>query len=193
MRSLLSDINKDEITVLDLGTGSADVPMYLLDLGRQLNQKFRITAVDNHPQVLEVARERTKQFSEITIEAGNILDLNYPPDAFDVVICSLTLHHFSREDAMKILRSMNFLCRIGFLANDLDRSRLAAWITKCYTHVTTRNRMTLTDSYRSVLRGFTKNEIRDMACAEGLHNVEIYPHPFFRYLLVGRHQSGAGL
>jgi ubiquinone/menaquinone biosynthesis C-methylase UbiE len=193
MELLLADIKKEEISILDLGTGSADLPMYLLELGLRLNRRFRITAVDNHPRVLEVARERTSGHPEISIETGNLMSLNYPPGAIDVVICSLTLHHFSREDAIKIICSMNRFSRIGYLVNDLNRSRIAAWTTKGYTHLITRNRMTLTDSYLSVLRGFTLSEIRDMAREAGLQNIEIYPQPFFRFLLVGRHQLGSGL
>lgn len=193
MRMLMADIKKDELTVLDLGTGSADLPVYLLEIGRRLKRRIHITAVDNHQRVLEVARERTKQYPEITIQAGDLLNLNFSPGAFDVVICSLTLHHFSRGDAIQIIRSMNLLCRIGFLVNDLSRSRIAAWTTKAYTGLTTRNRMTLTDSYLSVLRGFTPDEMREMVAEAGLQNIEIYPQPFFRFLLVGKHQSSADL
>ncbi len=193
MGMLMDGMKNEEISVLDLGTGSADLPVYLVQLGRRLKRNIHITAVDNHPRVLEVARERTREFSEITIEAGNLLSLNYPPGAFDIVICSLTLHHFSREGAIQIIRSMNLLCRIGFLVNDLDRSHIAAWTTKCYTHLTTRNNMTLNDSYLSVLRGFTRNEILNMARVAGLQNFGIHRQPFFRFILIGKHQSDADL
>jgi ubiquinone/menaquinone biosynthesis C-methylase UbiE len=188
MGILMADVKTDEISVLDLGTGSADLPVYMVKLGRRLKRRITITAVDNHQRVLEVARERTKHYSEISIHAGNLLNLNYSPGAFDIVVCSLTLHHFSREDAIHILRSMNLLCRTGFLVNDLNRSRIAAWTTKVYTNLTTRNRMTLTDSYLSVLRGFTMMEVQDMALAAGLHNVELSLQPFFRFLLICKPQ-----
>ena len=187
MKLLLADVRKEEITILDLGTGSADLPIYLLALSRRLNRRFHITAIDHHPQVLEVARERTRQYPEIVIGAGDLMSPVYSPGAFDVVICSLTLHHFSREDAIKILTSMNRLSRIGFLVNDLNRSRIAAWTTKCYTRLTTRNRMTLTDSHLSVLRGFTLREAQGLVHDAGLRNVEFHRQPFFRFLLVGKH------
>jgi len=192
MGLLLADVKKDEISILDLGTGSADLPIYLLELGRRLNRRFQITAIDNHPRVLEVARERTRRHPEILIETGNLVSPNYPPGAFDIVLCSLTLHHFSREDAIRIVHSMNLLCQIGFFVNDLDRSWIAAWTTKCYTHLTTRNPMTQTDSYLSVLRGFTPSEIQDMVSEAGLQNIKIYRQPFFRFLLIGKRQSGMG-
>lgn len=185
---LLPAARDREISVLDLGTGSADLPVYLTRLGRRLGRKIRITAVDNHPLVLEVARMRTKRFPEITVEAGNLLKPNYPNESFDIVTCSLTLHHFAEEDAIRILKSMNALCRIGFIVNDLNRNRIAAWTTKLYTFLTTSNPMTRRDSYLSVLRGFTPEEIHALANDAGLQQVQVETRPFFRFLLVGKHQ-----
>ena len=120
MRLLLADIKKEEISVLNLGTSSADLPLYLLGLGRRLKRRFRITAVENHPRVLEVAREQASGHPRISIESGNLLSLNYPPGAFDIVILSPTLRHLSREDAIKIIRCVNHFSRIGYLVNDLN-------------------------------------------------------------------------
>ena len=176
-----------EIRILDLGTGSADLPIHLVENAKMFDRKFHITAVDNNPVVLEVARERTKSYAGITIERGDLLDLKYPPKAFDIVICSLTLHHFSNEDVLKILNSMRELSRIGFIVNDLKRSWPAAWTARLYCMATTRNPMSIADSYLSVLRGFTPDELRSMAHRSGIQTFEIRTHPFFRLLLIGRH------
>jgi ubiquinone/menaquinone biosynthesis C-methylase UbiE len=189
--SILSLINGShdgkEIRILDLGTGSADLPVYLVQLGRSLNRKFHITAVDNNATVLQVSRARTKPYPEITIQPGDILSMDYPPGAFDIVFCSLTLHHFSREDGVRIISSMNQLSRIGIVVNDLSRSWLAAWAAKLYTRLTTSNPMTLFDSYLSVLRGFTPRELGEMASEAGVRNFSVRTHPLFRLLLIGKH------
>jgi ubiquinone/menaquinone biosynthesis C-methylase UbiE len=184
----LLDQEKDgaEIRILDLGTGSADLPVYLLSISQELQKRFIITAIDNHPSIVRVARERTLGVANLTIEKANILALQYPPGAFDIVLCSLTLHHFSSEEVVGILQSMKRLCRLGFVVNDLRRSRLAAWLTWIYIHLTTTNVMTLTDSYLSVLRGFTADELRKMALHAGIQSFEIRKRAFFRLLLVGK-------
>lgn len=181
-----------EIHILDLGTGSADLPVYLVGIGGQLRKKFTITAVDNHPAVLRVAREQTHGAANVTIEQADILNLKYPPGAFDIVLCSLTLHHFSPEEVIAILRSMKRLSRIGFVVNDLRRSRISAWATWLYIHLTTTNVMTLTDSYLSVLRGFTAEEMKRMAEQGGIQKFEIKRKAFFRLLLVGKHNESPG-
>jgi ubiquinone/menaquinone biosynthesis C-methylase UbiE len=189
-RGILSLLDKerdgDEIRILDLGTGSADLPVYLIGIGQRLRKKFTITAIDNHPAVIQIARERTRSVAHLTIEQANLLELDYPPAMFDIVLCSLTLHHFSSEEVVEILRSMKRLCRIGFVVNDLRRSWIAAWATWLYIHLTTSNVMTVTDSYLSVLWGFTVGEMKSMAEQAGIHMFEIRKQAFFRLLLVGK-------
>lgn len=173
-----------EITILDLATGSADHPLELAKLGRKLNLNLRITAVDKNPVMLKIARERTKGPGNITIEEQNILNPQYPDNSFDIVLCSLAIHHFSREDAIKILQQMNRLSRVGFIVNDLSRSWLGAWTAWLYTHVTTRNPMTLYDSYISVLRAFTPKELAAIAKEAGINGFTIKTQFFFRLVLV---------
>ncbi len=122
---------------------------------------------------------------DIMIAEGDVLNPQYPDNSYDIVLCSLAIHHFSREDVIAILRQMNRLSRVGFIVNDLSRSRLGAWTAWVYTHITTRNPMTLYDSYISVLRAFTPKELTTMAEEAGIGSFTIKTQPFFRLVLVG--------
>lgn len=173
------------VTILDLATGSADHPLELAKLGKKINRTLYITAVDKNPVMLNIARERTKGYGNITVEEQDILNPDYPDKNFDIVLCSLAIHHFSREDAITILRQMNRLSRVGFIVNDLNRSWLGAWTAWLYTHITTRNPMTLYDSCISVLRAFTPQELKEMAREAGICYFTIKTQPFFRLVLVG--------
>jgi ubiquinone/menaquinone biosynthesis C-methylase UbiE len=175
------------VQILDLATGSADHPISLVRLAQSLSRKIHITAIERNSLTLSIARERTAKYPEITIEQGDLLKLGYPPRSFDIVLCSLAIHHFSRSDAVRILRMMLEYSRVGLIVNDLYRTRPAAWIAWIYTHLTTRNPMTLNDSYVSVLRAFTPRELREMAAEAGMPNFQIFRHPMFRLVLVGGH------
>jgi len=175
------------IEVLDLATGSADHPVALVKLARTRRRFIHITAVDKNPHMLAVARELTASYPEITVTPGDILSPGFPDKRFDIVLCSLAIHHFSREDAVTILRNMARISRVGFIVNDLSRSRLGAWTAWFYTHLTTRNPMTLYDSYVSVLRAFTPHELAQMAHEAGIRNFAINTRPFFRLILVGQY------
>jgi len=188
MRGLISKIDRAHaVQVLDLATGSADHPISLVRMARSLNRKIRITAVERNPLTLAIARERSAKYPEIVVEEGDLLKLNYPPKSFDIVLCSLAIHHFSTNDAVKILKMMIEYSRVGLIVNDLHRSWPAAWTAWIYTHLTTRNPMTLNDSYVSVLRAFTPQELREMASEAGVPDPQIFSHPMFRLVLTGEH------
>jgi len=179
--------NGREIRILDLATGSADHPIALANLARVRGDTVHITAVDKNPHMVGIARERTAEYSNIAIEQQDLLRIPYPSKSFDIVLCSLAIHHFSREEAVHILQTMHRISRTGYIVNDLSRSRIGAWTAWIYTHGTTRNPMTLHDSYVSVLRAFTPDELRSIAEEAGLEQYWIATQPFFRLILVGVH------
>jgi len=174
------------IEILDLATGSADHPIEITKLARKLGRKVHIHAIDKNPKILKVARERVDDFKEISIESKDLLNLDYPARHFDIVLCSLAIHHFSREEGVRILGEMHRLSRVGFIVNDLNRSLVGAWTAWLYTHLTSRNPLTLHDSYVSVLRAYTPAELQAMAMEAGIRNFQIITKPFFRLLLIGK-------
>lgn len=173
------------LEMLDLATGSADLPVVISRLAKKLGRSVMITAVDRNPVMLRVAREFTSDVAEIQIVEGDILDLQLSDKSFDIVICSLALHHFSREDAVRLLRNMKRLARVAVVVHDLCRSWIGAWTAWLYTHLTTRNPLTLYDSYLSVLRAFTPEELIEMAQEAEMADFVLTKHPFFRMVLVG--------
>ena len=174
----------DTITILDLATGSADLPVALVRVLVNVGRRMRVVAVNRNEVMLETARKFASSIKEIEFERQDIMNLPYKDRSFDIVICSLAIHHFSREDGINLLREMNRIARIGFVVNDLSRSYIGAVTAWLYTRLTTRNPMTRYDSVISVLRAFTKDELTAMAVEAGVGNVRIYTAPLFRLLAV---------
>lgn len=172
------------IEILDLGTGSADYPVHLAGWMRRLGREVRIEAVDKNPFMIATARESAAAWPEITIKEMDVLSPSYPDKSFDIVLASLTLHHFSRPDAIRILREMNRMSRVGLIVNDLDRSRVGAWVVWLYGRLATNNPITRHDAYESMLRGFTRNEMIAMSREAGLGSFAVRRMPFFRLLVV---------
>jgi ubiquinone/menaquinone biosynthesis C-methylase UbiE len=175
---------KEAVTILDLATGSGDQPVSLAKVFRRWNQPARITAIDRNEVMLNAARQYASEFPEIRFEQGDILNLSVPAASFDIVTCSLAIHHLSRENAVKLLREMNRISRLGFVVNDLSRSRTGAATAWIYTRLTTLNPMTRYDSVISVLRAFTKKELAEMAAEAGVQPIRIFTAPLFRLVAV---------
>lgn len=173
--------------LLDAGTGSGDLPRAIVRWARHHDRELRITATDLHPQILEIARRRSKGYPEITFERADVLALPYADGAFDVALLSLTLHHLEGADAVTALRELGRVARCGILVGELERNwpaYLGARILAAT--VWRRNRLTRHDGPISVLRAFTPEELLGLARQAGLGEARVYRHPIFRLVLTAR-------
>jgi ubiquinone/menaquinone biosynthesis C-methylase UbiE len=174
------------LRVLDLATGSADIPEELCRWASARGQAISIVATDISAEILEVARDRIRAAGYDGLVSLSVCDASAPPfadAAFDVVICSLAFHHLDVCQAQKALWEMARLARVGFVINDIYRSQgawLMAWIL---TRLTTGNRLTRHDGPASVYRAFTPAEMRRL-CAKAGVRADVFRHPFWRMAVV---------
>jgi ubiquinone/menaquinone biosynthesis C-methylase UbiE len=178
------------ITILDLATGSADIPLAIADWARHHNIELRITASDVSEEMLAEARRQVAGHPDLTLARYDGRDVPLPDDSFDVVLCSLSLHHLSPEDGVRMLREMNRLARLGFIVNDLRRTQLAYLGARLAGRFTTRNRLTRHDAPLSVLRAYTPEELRELLHRAGIHDATIRTHRWFRMAAVKRNETG---
>jgi 2-polyprenyl-3-methyl-5-hydroxy-6-metoxy-1,4-benzoquinol methylase len=82
-----------------------------------------------------------------------------PPGEYDVVMCSLFLHHLSDEHALRAIQHMARAARHAVLINDLVRSRIALAVVAIASRILTRSRIVHVDSLRSVRAAFTRDEL----------------------------------
>jgi ubiquinone/menaquinone biosynthesis C-methylase UbiE len=159
------------ITVLDVGTGGADIPLALIDRGRATGRLLTVTGVDSRPEVLEaaaIAQPRVTATGELALHVGDGRSLPYPDGAFDVVHASLVVHHLEPEGAHTLLVEMARVARLGIVVNDVIRSRRGLVGTWLVVHALTRNRFTRNDAPTSVRRAYTVAELTALLAAAGL-------------------------
>ena len=176
------------VRILDLATGSADIPVAIASWARRRGVRLRIVASDISPDILALARRHAARHPEIMLARLDARAVPLPDHAFDIVLCSLSLHHFGPDDAVRLLREMDRLARVGFILNDLRRSRfglVAAWLA---ARLTTRNRLTRHDAPLAVRRAYTPDELRSLLKRAGVGDVGIFTHPWFRMAAVRRRE-----
>ena len=172
------------LTVLDLATGSADIPLAISRWAERRERSIAIVASDADEPILDLARKQVGTRPEISIERYDARAVPLPDNQFEIVLCSLSLHHFPPDDAVRVLREMDRLARTGFIVNDLWRGRLgygAAWAA---SRLTTRNRLTRNDAPLSVKRAYTPQELQSLLDRAGIPGVTISTHPWFRMAAV---------
>ncbi len=169
-------------SLLDIASGSADMPMAIARWARREGIVARITAIDVSPVIVSLAREQAASLTEISVERQDALALTYPDASFDFALCTLALHHFPPDAAVKLLRSMGRVAR-RVLVFDLERSRLAYLGALALTRGLLMHRITRHDGPLSVRRAYTERELREMAARAGLRDVETHVHFPFRLTL----------
>jgi SAM-dependent methyltransferase len=174
------------ISVLDVGTGSADIPAAILAKAKRCHVAAKIVGIEADPITARVAVSRTDRHGEISIIQGDAGAPPFSPGAFDFVVASQFLHHFSEAKILELLSQWAKLARRGIVISDLVRHPLAYHGIRLLTRLTTRNLMTRTDAPLSVRRAFTFNEWRDLLRQADLGPVEIFSVFPFRMAAVVR-------
>ena len=165
----------DSLRVLDFATGSGDIPRLVVELARAIGANVQIDAVDFQESTVEIARQLSRGFPEISYHCADIHrfgetssragDLRY-----DIVIFSLALHHFEAEEAVQLLRRCRALSRGRVLVADLRRGWLAKIGVDLLTATIFREAMTRNDARVSAERAFSFRELHDLARAAGWEN-----------------------
>lgn len=186
---LLRDIPREQtLQILDLATGSADIPEELCRWAEREGRTVEITATDISPEILHVARQRILDagFADrVRLLACDATSTPFADRHFDVVVCSLALHHLDVDSARLAFAEMARLSKVGFIVNDIYRSQGAWLMARFLTFVTTTNRLTKHDGPASVYRAFTPAEVGRIA-QDARTDVTVHTHPFWRVAAVGR-------
>ena len=164
------------LSILDLGTGLADIPRALLAWARHRQLAITITAVDGNPEVLKLAREACRARPEIRLELSDLHSLPYAAESFDLVLCSLVLHHFTAAGAITLLRQIHRLARGGYIVNDLRRNWQTIWLTELLARALSPSPVFRQDAVQSIRAAFTVRELRSLAERAGLSRFQIKPH-----------------
>lgn len=190
LQALLPEIRRHrhgKLQVLDVGTGSGDIPLALLQAARRRDQPLRVVATDMHPGAVSVAAARLTGERDIEVRQADGLALPFDDGEFDLTMCHTALHHFEDEDALQLLRELTRCARRAVVVTDLVRGLLPLAAVTLLSHSLWRGHpITRHDSVVSVRAAFTPQEAGHLARQAGAHGIRIRRHPFFRFSLVGR-------
>ena len=164
--------------ILDLATGSGDIPRRVVDFARKVGAAVTVDAIDQQSSTLEIARDLSADYPEINFLKDDVLSFGKENSSYDLVLCSLALHHFRETDAVRLLVRCRELSNKYVLVSDLRRGLLATIGVYLLTAVIFREPMTRTDARLSAARAFSFPEFRSLAGRAGWKN---FSHRKFRF------------
>ena len=154
LRPLLAASRGRALTLLDVGTGAADIGAAAQRFAVREAVDLTVVGVDSSLTLAAAAARRLD-----SAIAANALALPFADRSVDVVVCSQLLHHFTEREIASLLRELHRVARVRVIVSDLRRSWFAAagiWIVSfpLRFHPISRH-----DGVLSVLRGFTAPEL----------------------------------
>ena len=181
---LIEEQKLKRFSLLDVGTGSADIPTVIASWARRHHLTARLIGLEPEPVTLRVAASQIRDYSEITLIRGDARALPLASGSVDFVLSSQMLHHFSEHDIINLLRGWSRVARRAIIVCDLVRHPVAYHSIRLVTKVLTRNVMTRTDGPLSVQRAFTLEEWRDLFERAGIGPFRLFPKFPFRQITI---------
>ena len=172
-------------TVLDVATGSGDLPLALARRLAARRGPVRVIASDAHATVLRLGRRYTADKGMVCWVGHDARLLPFPRGSVDVVTCASALHHFDEPDAVTVLAALATVARHGVVVTDASRSLLALLTVSVLCRFS-RSPLTRHDGPLSVRRAYTADEAIALAQRAGWQQVQVQCPDPFRWLLVGR-------
>ena len=141
----------------DLGCGSGEMLKKVAKWCRKENISIKLYGFDANPNVIEYARKHCKDYPEIDFFTENIFSSEFKQKKFDVITCTLFLHHFGNAQLVNLLSQFRSQTE-KIIINDLHRHSLAYYSIKWLTKFFSKSTMVQNDACLSVWRAFSKSD-----------------------------------
>jgi SAM-dependent methyltransferase len=171
------------VRVLDLATGGGDTPIALAQRAVRAKLNVEIDGCDINPQAVQYAQNQADaRGTRVRFFVLDALNETLPSD-YDVLSCSLFLHHLDETDAITLLRRMAAAARRLVLVDDLVRNQWGYLLAKVGCRLLSGSHIVHTDGPISVAAAFTPAEALSLAERAGLVGATLTRHWPQRYLL----------
>lgn len=166
--------------ILDVGAGDSHLAAHLQSELARSNRSAQFVALDRRLSHLRNGNHAPGKPSQIV---ADVAQLPFTAESFDVVICNLFLHHFSEDEAVRLLRRLGGIASRAVLINDLERN-LLSYIFIRLAWPFARSRVTRHDAAASVRQAYTRDELAALAARAGFTDFEVERLPAYRLGLV---------
>ena len=180
VKQLLPTNNK-EFTIVDVGCGNGDMLRTIADYGKKNNLNFNLIGIDANAFTIQHAKQLSSNYENISYQCLDIFDKVFSEMKYDIVLCTLTLHHFKNNQIDYLLQLFSKQASLGIVINDLHRNVIAYRLFQLLCFVFQLNKMSREDGLISILRGFKKKELESFSKINHLKNYTIHWKWAFRY------------
>jgi len=186
---LATEISRDgssrSIRILDIGSGTCDIPLAILKWACKKSQKIEFTCLETNETALHIAAENIKRsgFDAIELKDESIFEFNCWKE-FDYAIGSMFFHHFQDEQILNLIEKLRSYVLKSILINDLRRNLVN--YASCRVLACSFSKGLRHDVLLSIRKGFKSEELYRLLGAVEDAQVEIKNYGLSRLAAVIR-------
>lgn len=178
------------VRVLDVGCGGGDLTVWLARRGAAERRRMEVDGCDTSAVAVEYAQRYAegRRVEHVRFFRHDVLAAPLP-DGYDVAFCSLFLHHFDDDDAVRVLDRMGRAAQQLVVVQDLRRTPFGYVLAWTGCRVLSRSPVVHNDGPVSVAGAFTSDEVRRLAERANLARIRIrrrWPERFVLTATPGR-------
>jgi SAM-dependent methyltransferase len=174
----------ERLRVLDLGAGGCTIPEIIARWANKERIPLRLFALDLRHAHLRWAQSRLRSSAEILLVQGDVFAPPFAEGSIDLVISSLFLHHFSKEELIELLPKWVRIARRSLVMTDLVRHPVPYWFMRAASPIFARSAITRHDAAVSIRRAYIPRELQNIAVEAGFPQAHVFTHFPFRMTLV---------
>ncbi len=164
VQDLIQNIDKNqELLIVDVGCGNGDMLRKLADFGVKNKYNFKLIGIDANAFTINYAQKLSEDYLNISYNCEDIFDKQFSELKYDIVLCTLTLHHFKNNEIENLLQKFYENSKIGIVINDLQRSTISYRLFQLLCFVFRLEEMPRKDGLTSILRGFKMQDLIDFS------------------------------
>ncbi|QBA64130.1 methyltransferase domain-containing protein [Muriicola soli] len=145
--------------IVDMGCGDGSMLREVAAFCSKLGIEAEFIGIDLNEKSIQIAKKRGSSYSEVSYLKRDILALNEEELKCDILLCTLTLHHFQDKEIVKFINKFAELAHIGVIINDLERNKIAYHLFKVFSAVFMKTDIARNDGLISIKSGFNKKEL----------------------------------
>jgi 2-polyprenyl-3-methyl-5-hydroxy-6-metoxy-1,4-benzoquinol methylase len=173
LRDTAATISDRPMRVLDVACGGGDTIVTLSRWAKRKGIALKIDGCDLSPLAVAHARNRAEEAGVNTHVFELDVAADSMPEGYDLIMCSLFLHHLSAADATRFLRSACSMAERAVVVHDLVRSRFGYWLAWFGTRALLCNDVCRHDGPLSVSKAFTLREMERIAEDAGVDGAQL--------------------
>jgi len=183
--------NGAPLRILDIGSGSCDIPLSVLHWARKNCISLNYTCLETSGCAIDAARANIDRAGTPPLRLLQEDAFTHQPDEpYDCAVASMCFHHFSDPQILTLIERLRGFVHNSVLINDLLRSELAALAVRLL--LVNRSAGVRHDTLLSIQRGFKVKELHTLLRKLDNVTVSVNPAPWFRVAAVIRFKQLLG-